>query len=128
MNYENSIFLESVEKKLSSKEERRQKKMNKELSLLFLILLIQLHPGKTTSFKVNSCASEDCSIINDSESEFSMNSQSSKMLLNLVPTHTSNRNSPAIKCPIVRAGYRSCLPSKNEGGPNNRCGTYNRGC
>ncbi|KAK2420086.1 hypothetical protein QL285_030874 [Trifolium repens] len=102
--------------------------MNKELSLLFLILLIQLHPGKTTSFKVKGCASEDCSINNDLESEFSMNSHSSKMLLNLVPIHTSNRNGAAVKCPIAQVGYRSCLPSKNEGGPNNRCGIYNRVC
>jgi hypothetical protein len=101
--------------------------MNKQLSLLLLILLIQLHLGKTTSFKVNSCASEDCSINNDLESEFSMNSQSSKMLLNLVPTHTSNRNGPAVKCPIIQS-YSSCLPSRNEGGPNNRCCKYNRGC
>ena len=105
--------------------------MNKGVSLLFLILLIQLHLSKTTSLKIKGCTSEDCLINNDLESEeYSMSSHAARMLLDLSQTQTgrtSNNNGAAVKCPIVQ-GYRTCLPSQNCGGPNNRCGTYNRVC
>jgi hypothetical protein len=110
--------------------QRKLKKMKKCVSLLFLILLIQLHLHKTTSLKVNDCVSEDCLINNDFDSEFSMSSHAARMLLDLSQTQTGrtgNENGAAVKCTILK-GYRSCLPSKNGGGPNNRCGTYNRVC
>ncbi|CAL5186039.1 unnamed protein product [Lathyrus oleraceus] len=105
--------------------------MNKgTLSLLFLILLIQLHLSKTTSLKIGGCTSEDCLINNDLESEFLMSSHVARMLLNQGQTQTgktANNNGAAVNCPIVK-GYRTCLPSQNGGGPNNRCGTFNRVC
>jgi len=105
--------------------------MNKGVSLLFLILLIQLHLSKTTSLKIKGCTSEDCLINNDLESEeFSMSSHAARMLLDLSQTQTGrsgNNNGAAVNCPIIHA-YRTCLPSQNGGGPNNRCGIYNRVC
>ncbi|RHN50235.1 hypothetical protein MtrunA17_Chr6g0455271 [Medicago truncatula] len=96
--------------------------MNKGVSLLFLILLIQLHLSKTTSLKIKGCTSEDCLINNDLESEeFSMSSHAARMLLDLSQTQTGrngNSNGAAVKCPINQA-YRTCLPSQNGGGPNN---------
>ncbi|CAL5186040.1 unnamed protein product [Lathyrus oleraceus] len=102
--------------------------MNKgSLSLLFLILLTQLHLNKTTSLKVKGCASEDCFFNNNLKSEeFSMNSHAARVLLNLSQTQNGGPG-PAVICPNVQ-GYRTCLPSQNGGGPNNRCGTYNRVC
>lgn len=100
------------------------------LSLLFFILLIQLHLNKTTSLKIGGCNSEDCLINDDLESEFLLNSHVARMLLDQSQTQTgrtANNNGAAVKCPI-NTGYRSCLPSQNGGGPNNRCGTYNRVC
>ncbi|RHN50232.1 hypothetical protein MtrunA17_Chr6g0455241 [Medicago truncatula] len=102
------------------------------VSLLLLVILIRLlHLSKTTSLKIKGCTSEDCLINNDLESEeFSMSSHAARMLLDLSQTQTGrtgNNNGAAVKCPIKK-GYRTCLPSQNGGGPNNRCGTYNRVC
>ncbi|CAK8533401.1 unnamed protein product [Lathyrus sativus] len=105
--------------------------MNKgTLSLLFLILLIQLHLSKTISLKIGGCSSEDCLINDDLESEFLMSSHVARMLLDQSQTQTgrtANNNGAAVKCGTIKA-YRTCLPSQNGGGPNNRCGTYNRVC
>jgi len=59
-----------------------------------------------------------------------MSSHAARMLLDLSQTQTGrtgNNNGAAVKCPVLQ-GYRTCLPSQNGGGPNNRCGTYNRVC
>jgi len=40
---------------------------------------------------------------------------------------TGNKNNKAVDCPIIK-GYRSCVPSKNGGGPNKNCADYTRNC
>ncbi|TKY50170.1 hypothetical protein E2542_SST27626 [Spatholobus suberectus] len=99
--------------------------MKKGLSFALLIILIHYEVAKGAN-----CVTEDCLIGNDLESEFSFGSHVARMLYDVsqsVTGKTGNGNNQAVNCPQSR-GYRSCLPSQNGGGPNNRCNDYNRIC
>ncbi|KAJ1381955.1 hypothetical protein SESBI_44689 [Sesbania bispinosa] len=101
--------------------------MKKGLSLALLIILIHLHLSKAI---VKDCASEDCLIGYDLESEFSLSSHAARMLYDVSTSKagkTGNKNGAAVNCRQSK-GYRSCLPSRNGGGPNQRCGTFTRTC
>nr|KYP46656.1 hypothetical protein KK1_031753 [Cajanus cajan] len=94
--------------------------MKKGLSFVLLIILIHYYLIGT----------ENCLIGNDLESEFSFGSHVDNILYDVSQSgigNIANRNKIAVNCPSG-ASYRSCLPSKNGGGPNNRCGYYNRDC
>ncbi|KAJ1381956.1 hypothetical protein SESBI_44690 [Sesbania bispinosa] len=101
--------------------------MKKGLSLAFLIILIHLHLCRAT---VKGCTSEDCLIGSNLESEFSLSSHAARMLYDVSTSQTGrtgNRNGAAVSCGQSQSS-RSCLPSKNGGGPNQRCGDYTRTC
>jgi len=64
------------------------------------------------------------------ESEFSFGSHAARMLYDVSKSKsgkTGNQNNQAVDCPQT-APYRSCLPSKNGGGPNKNCAEYTRNC
>ncbi|KAL2335428.1 hypothetical protein Fmac_016641 [Flemingia macrophylla] len=100
--------------------------MKKGLSFVLLIILI--HYYKVVK---GNCGTKNLIIgDDDSESEFSFGSYVPIMLYDISKSgigYTANRNNAAVQCPSGTA-YSSCLPSANEGGPNNRCGVYNRLC
>ncbi|ESW23338.1 hypothetical protein PHAVU_004G038400 [Phaseolus vulgaris] len=99
--------------------------MMKGLSLVLLILLIHHNLVNATN-----CLTEDCLIGNDLESEFLFVSHTSRMLYDVSQSQsgkTGNKNNKAVDCPIIK-GYRSCVPSKNGGGPNKNCADYTRNC
>ncbi|RZB46261.1 hypothetical protein D0Y65_050329 [Glycine soja] len=101
--------------------------MNKGLSFVLLILLI--HYNNVVNANNKNCVTEDCLIgNNDLESEFYFGSHVARMLYDVsqsVSGQTGNSNNKAVNCPQSN-GYRTCLPSKNGGGPNQSCGDYTR--
>ncbi|XP_022640515.1 uncharacterized protein LOC111242278 [Vigna radiata var. radiata] len=99
--------------------------MKKGFSLVLLILLIHHN-----LLNADNCVTEDCLIANDFESEFSFPSHAARMLYDVsqsVSGKTGNGNNKAVNCP-QKQGYRSCIPSKNGGGPNKNCAEYTRYC
>ncbi|KAL2335427.1 hypothetical protein Fmac_016640 [Flemingia macrophylla] len=99
--------------------------MKKGLLLAFVILMAAVVNGH------KNCMTEDCLIgNNDLDSEFSFGSHVARMLYDVsqsVSGKTGNQNNQAVNCG-QSSNYRSCLPSQNGGGPNSRCGDYNRIC
>ncbi|KAG4911741.1 hypothetical protein JHK87_052255 [Glycine soja] len=114
---------------LSEKIVPPKNKMNKGLSFVLLILLI--HYNNVVNANNKNCVTEDCLIgNNDLESEFYFGSHVARMLYDVsqsVSGQTGNSNNKAVNCPQSN-GYRTCLPSKNGGGPNQSCGDYTRVC
>ena len=104
--------------------------MKKGFSLVLLILLIQYNNVVNANNNKN-CVTEDCLIGNkDLESEFYFGSHVARMLYDVsqsVSGKTGNKNNKAVNCPN-KQGYRSCVPSKNGGGPKQSCGDYTRVC
>ncbi|KAK7381234.1 hypothetical protein VNO78_33765 [Psophocarpus tetragonolobus] len=100
--------------------------MKKGLSFVLVILLIHFHASIAATWKeVN-----DNLVTYDLESEFSFGSHVARMLYDVsqsVSGKTGNSNNQAVNCPQSN-NYRSCLPSQNGGGPNQRCGDYTRNC
>ncbi|XP_020235738.1 uncharacterized protein LOC109815425 [Cajanus cajan] len=108
--------------------------MKKGLLLAFLVLVMIHDKLMMVNANSNKCVTEDCLIGNhmemEMESEFWFGSHVARMLYDVsqsVNGQTGNRNNKAVNCPTSQ-NYRGCLPSQNGGGPNNRCGDYNRVC
>ena len=98
--------------------------------LLLVLMIILIHYKVVNANYNKECDTENCLIGNDLESEFSFGSRVARMLYDVsqsVSGKTGNSNNKAVNCTQTK-DYRSCLPPKNGGGPNQRCGDYTRNC